>query len=292
MVKKSKKIPDKAKNQPKEKEEKEEKEEEEEKEFVIEVVPEIKDVVIEVVPEFVQDVVDVVQEAAQEVVPESVQDVVLDIVQEAVQEVVVPEAVQEVVPEIKDVVIEVVPEIKDVVIDIVPESVQDIVLDIVPEAVQEVVPEAVQVVVPEAVQEVVVPEAVQEVVPEIKDVSLKILFVEVKNDINLLEWVEHHLRIGFSHIYMIDYGYCKNLPKDKLTIIKSSKHVQDILFQARKFSLKYGFNWVIYLNTNEYLGIDNLSHFLQAYNEHEEVDMKPFIKPICDRPVYFLHLKK
>ena len=225
MVKKSKKIPDKAKNQPKEKEEKEEKEEEEEKEFVIEVVPEIKDVVIEVVPEFVQDVVDVVQEAAQEVVPESVQDVVLDIVQEAVQEVVVPEAVQE-------------------------------------------------------------------VVPEIKDVSLKILFVEVKNDINLLEWVEHHLRIGFSHIYMIDYGYCKNLPKDKLTIIKSSKHVQDILFQARKFSLKYGFNWVIYLNTNEYLGIDNLSHFLQAYNEHEEVDMKPFIKPICDRPVYFLHLKK
>ena len=109
----------------------------------------------------------------------------------------------------------------------------------------------------------------------------------------MAEWVEHHIKIGFSHIYMVDYGFSRgnldHIPKDKLTVIYSTKHIQNILLQAHQFSLKYGFDWMLYLTTNEYLTIDNISTFLQK-NKKEKVDLEKFVQPTPSRPIFFLKL--
>ena len=202
---------------------------------------------------------------------------------EFVPEVVVPDIVlPEVVPEV---VLEVLlPEVEVPEVEVPEVEVPEVV---VPEV---VVPE---VVVPEVVvQEVEVQEVV---VPDIKS-TLNILFTEVKTGSDLEKWVDHHIKIGFSHIYMVDYGFCAgkldHIPRDKLTVIPSKKHIPDILQQAYKFSLKYGFDWMLYLNTNEYLNIDNISTFLHQHKE-TEVDLTFLVNstttPIT-RHIFFLKL--
>ena len=120
-----------------------------------------------------------------------------------------------------------------------------------------------------------------------------ILFTEVKNDSNVAEWVEHHIKIGFSHIYMIDYGFSRgkldHIQKEKLTVIYSKKHIQNILLQAHQFSVKYGFDWMLYLTSDEYLRIDNISTFLQNKNE-DKIDIEKLVQPTPSRPIFFLKL--
>lgn len=96
-----------------------------------------------------------------------------------------------------------------------------------------------------------------------------VICVIAKNEnIYINEWVEYNLALGFDHIYIYDNNtsktefvgnFIKN--KDKVTIININDdyryHLQTFYFKAFYKEYKNTFNWVAFIDIDEFIDLNN-----------------------------------
>ena len=119
------------------------------------------------------------------------------------------------------------------------------------------------------------------------------LFTNARNEKNILEWVLHHQKLGFNYIFIIDHKSI--IPINKILnvinpITKTSKYNMKNVFVLRinkdkivktnlmkfavKFCIKNNFNWLLYLDSDEFLVLNytnNVNNFLQHYVLYDQV---------------------
>lgn len=110
-----------------------------------------------------------------------------------------------------------------------------------------------------------------------------ILFANARDETNILEWIVHHLNLGFTHIYLFDHksivpltDVLKNVPKDLLTIhrIDSDIRKANLIYDAHKIALSMEYDWMLYLDVDEFLVLNNkdtVQEFLLCYNQFDQV---------------------
>jgi hypothetical protein len=119
------------------------------------------------------------------------------------------------------------------------------------------------------------------------------LFTNARNEKNILEWVLHHQKLGFNYIFIIDHKSI--IPINKILnvinpITKTPKYNMKNVFVLRinkdkivktnlmkfavKFCIKNHFNWLLYLDSDEFLVLNytnNVNNFLQHYVLYDQV---------------------
>ena len=107
-------------------------------------------------------------------------------------------------------------------------------------------------------------------------VNVLFTYVNGLKNLNLNRWINHHLSIGFNHIYILNNG-CK-LEKinsnEFVTVIKSkTMSLNDVMKQSYNFSCKYNFDWMMFLRYNEFLYTEklNLTDFLIDKIKYDQV---------------------
>lgn len=110
-----------------------------------------------------------------------------------------------------------------------------------------------------------------------------ILFTNARDEKNILEWAVHHLNLGFDKICILDHKsiipiklICKNLPKNieihrtnQDTIVKAN-----LMKEAHKYALNQGFDWMLYLDADEFLVLNkhnNVNIFLEDYFNYDQI---------------------
>jgi hypothetical protein len=113
-----------------------------------------------------------------------------------------------------------------------------------------------------------------------------ILFTNARNEDNIIEWVTHHLLLGFSKIFIIDHKsthpiYPKlqknNIEMSRICVFRMNNDniiKTDLIMYALKYSLKYNYDWLLYLDCDEFLVLnadDNITSFLTKYRQYDQV---------------------
>jgi len=115
-----------------------------------------------------------------------------------------------------------------------------------------------------------------------------ILFTNARNESHILEWVLHHLKLGFDYIYIIDhkstepiYKYLKtkHSPEQNLSKVNVFRLNRDIIKInlmkiALNIAVKKNFDWMLYIDCDEYLVLNNTNNinvFLKKYNNFDQV---------------------
>ena len=113
-----------------------------------------------------------------------------------------------------------------------------------------------------------------------------ILFTNARNEDNIIEWVTHHLRIGFSKIFIIDhksidpiYTKLKNhtIDMSRINVVRMNKDnivKTDLMMNALQYSLKYNYDWLLYLDCDEFLVLnadENITSFFAKYRQYDQV---------------------
>lgn len=113
-----------------------------------------------------------------------------------------------------------------------------------------------------------------------------ILFTNARNEDNILEWVIHHLHLGFDFIYIFDH-ISKTPIKEVLqkfnhplvyveTLYGEIFHKNQTISNSIDFSVMHGFDWMIYLDADEFLVLNHdetVSDFLEKYNTYQQVSL-------------------
>jgi hypothetical protein len=117
-----------------------------------------------------------------------------------------------------------------------------------------------------------------------------ILFTNARDESNILEWIQHHLKLGFDYIYIFDhksvvpiYNILKTIHThsydlSKVHVFRLEKDIIKINLMkiALHFSIKHNFNWMLYLDCDEFLVLNqtnNIQSFLTKYNNYDQVAM-------------------
>lgn len=120
-----------------------------------------------------------------------------------------------------------------------------------------------------------------------------IIFTNARNEKNILEWVIHHQKLGFDYIFVIDHKSTIPIKKilyviDPITLqpkynmknvyvlrIDDNKIIKTNLMKyALKFSTKNNFNWMLYLDSDEFLVLNhtnNVNNFLHNYIPYDQI---------------------
>ena len=112
-----------------------------------------------------------------------------------------------------------------------------------------------------------------------------IIFTNARNEDNILEWVVHHLNLGFDHVYVIDHK--SNDPiEHKLQIIPNNlcsiERIEGdimknkLIFDAHKYAIKNEYDWMLYLDADEFLVLnddDNVKDLLNKYDSYDQVGL-------------------
>ena len=110
-----------------------------------------------------------------------------------------------------------------------------------------------------------------------------ILFTNARDEDNILEWVSHHLNLGFSHIYIFDHKsiisldfILNKIPKDLITIKRINIDIikTHLMKEAYKIAIKTKFNWMLYLDCDEFLTLNNeihINNFLIKYKDYDQI---------------------
>lgn len=102
------------------------------------------------------------------------------------------------------------------------------------------------------------------------------------------EWVNHHINIGISHIFIYDNNdstfedvLTRIDRKDKVTIIRyNDKHIQGMqrkLYEEFYHKYNHKFNWCGFLDIDEFLvGIDNVNKFFNQdkFKKYDQIRIK------------------
>ena len=111
-----------------------------------------------------------------------------------------------------------------------------------------------------------------------------LLSTNVRDEDNLLEWVVHHLNLGFNHILIFDHrskipvkNVLNKIPQKFITIerIEQEKIIKTELMKiGYLISLKKKYTWTIHLDADEFLVLNedkNVSNFLKKYKIYDQV---------------------
>jgi hypothetical protein len=108
-----------------------------------------------------------------------------------------------------------------------------------------------------------------------------ILFTNVRDESNIVEWVAHHFNIGFSYICI--YDHLSVIPvstlfkNNKKLIIKSILDVGDktkLILKSVESAIKHNFDWMMYLDADEFLVLPNhntVETFLMDYQLYNQI---------------------
>lgn len=104
------------------------------------------------------------------------------------------------------------------------------------------------------------------------------LFTNARDEKNINEWISHHFLLGFDKIFIFDH--LSKIPitgprfNGKLTICRVNENKNniklDFMYRALNVALKNNADWMLYLDADEYLCInnyDNVKSFLINFKE-------------------------
>jgi len=117
-----------------------------------------------------------------------------------------------------------------------------------------------------------------------------ILFTNARDEINILEWIQHHLHLGFDYIYIFDHKsiipiynllqskHSSSCNLSKVHVFRLDKDIPKINLMkiALQFSIKNHFHWMLYLDCDEFLVLnkeEKVQPFLEKYNQYDQVAM-------------------
>lgn len=107
-----------------------------------------------------------------------------------------------------------------------------------------------------------------------------ILFTNARNESNILEWVAHHLNIGFDYIYINDHMSIN--PINNIISNNSSIYVNridgnilknDLISKAVNIAKKMKFDWMLYLDCDEFLIFKDKINVKQFLSEYHNINL-------------------
>jgi hypothetical protein len=109
-----------------------------------------------------------------------------------------------------------------------------------------------------------------------------IVFTNARDEQNLLEWVHHHLNLGFSHVHIFDH--LSITPIDTfishpcVSVERCNDTSGGIKFHfinsALTIARQQNYDWLLYLDSDEFLVLnsaDNVSSFLNNYQNFDQI---------------------
>ncbi len=108
-----------------------------------------------------------------------------------------------------------------------------------------------------------------------------ILFTNARDEDNMLEWTVHHRNLGFDHIFIYDHKSIFPISKtlEGLDYVSTHNITEDfipkieLMKQASLYAKNNGFNWMLYLDADEFLALPlfpNIQSFINNYpNNHQ-----------------------
>lgn len=107
-----------------------------------------------------------------------------------------------------------------------------------------------------------------------------ILFTNARDEKNINEWISHHFLLGFDKIFIFDHLSIIpiNVPRfnGKLTVCRvneSKNNIKlDFMNRALNVALKNNADWMLYLDADEYLCINNYNNVKSFLNDFKEAD--------------------
>jgi hypothetical protein len=112
-----------------------------------------------------------------------------------------------------------------------------------------------------------------------------ILFTNARDEDNILEWVVHHLNLGFDHIFIVDHksidpidSKLKIIPRELVTVSRNDGDVfnNNLIINAHKYAIGGGYDWMLYLDADEFLVLnydEDVKSFLIKYEEFDQVGL-------------------
>ena len=110
----------------------------------------------------------------------------------------------------------------------------------------------------------------------------KILFCNARDEQHILEWIVHHLNLGFDHIYIFDHlskiPISEIIKKTNISKFVTVSRIEDEILLKYKLVeksykiAKFIYDWMIYLDCDEFLYFkndNNIETFLNNYSIYE-----------------------
>jgi hypothetical protein len=109
-----------------------------------------------------------------------------------------------------------------------------------------------------------------------------ILFTNARDENNILEWTIHHLNLGFTYIYIYDHksimpikNIIKNINNVHIERIDTDNICKaDLNRNAVEFAKNKNYDWLLYLDADEFLILPNDNHlftFLHKFNNYDQI---------------------
>jgi hypothetical protein len=108
-----------------------------------------------------------------------------------------------------------------------------------------------------------------------------ILFTNARDEKNILEWVVHHWKFSFDTIYIFDHksivpieSVVKNVPNVEVQRCDGDSDKGDFIRHAVAQSANGGYDWMLYLDADEFLVLnhdDHIIHFLGRYAGFDQI---------------------
>lgn len=93
-----------------------------------------------------------------------------------------------------------------------------------------------------------------------------ILFTNARDEDKILEWIVHHLNLGFDHIFIVDHksiepidSKLKIIPRELITVSRNDGDVfkNNLIINAHKYAKNNGYDWMLYLDADEFLVLND-----------------------------------
>ena len=108
-----------------------------------------------------------------------------------------------------------------------------------------------------------------------------ILFTNARDEQNILEWVVHHLNLGFTTIYVTDHkskipikNILQNVPNVVVKRIEQDIKKVRLMYDAYLYAQPLDYDWMLYLDCDEFLVLNkdtNVTDFMNRYNQYDQV---------------------
>ena len=108
-----------------------------------------------------------------------------------------------------------------------------------------------------------------------------ILFTNARDEQNILEWVVHHLQLGFTTIYVTDHkskipikNVLQNVPNVVVNRIEQDIKKVRLMYDAYLYAQPLDYDWMLYLDCDEFLVLNkdsNVTDFMNRYKQYDQV---------------------
>lgn len=113
-----------------------------------------------------------------------------------------------------------------------------------------------------------------------------ILFTNARDENHILEWAVHHLNLGFDMIYIFDHKSkvpIKDIINNQaVTISRIDTDINKVslMLQASNIAKGYGYDWLMYLDADEFLVLNednNIKEFLNKYQNYDQIGINELL---------------